>query len=279
MPKGVYDEVLDEKYSGVKYILSPRERSKEINSEKVQRLIDCGMLFADFGWAPAYNQTGSSGNLSFRDEKGIVVTATNTSLGNLKQEDMMRVVDVDYETDPPTVYYETSGDRKPTSELLAHWEIYKKRPGISVILHGHDQVTTRMAGVISRYSPNLAGRTETNLPYGTKEFANALRDITDDNRLYLVAKGHGFFSLGEEFDEALFYSRVIHLLTQVSRPFVAVRHSRVVEAILPDRLNGGARRITHNLEGLVKIAAKIGGAKLYSRVGRLIVGLKQHRKL
>ena len=279
MSKEVYDEVLDEKYSGVKYNLVSRESSREIDSEKIQRLVDCGMLFADFGWAPAYNQTGSSGNLSFRDEGGVVVTATNTSLGNLKKEDMMRVVDVDYGTDPPTVYYETSGDRKPTSELLAHWEIYKKRSDISVILHGHDQLTTRMAGVISRYSPSSAGRTEKNLPYGTKEFAHALRDITDDNRFYLVAKGHGFFSLGEKFDQALFYSRVIHFLTQLSRPYVALRHSRLVEAILPNRLNGGTRKITHNLEGLVKLAAKLGGANVYSRVGKVLVGLKPHRKL
>ncbi len=242
------DKVYDEKYAGVKYNLDALERSEPLNRVFVAKLISCGRQFSKWGWAPAYNSTGSSGNLGFRDKKGIAVTATNTNLGRLVNEDVVRVVEVDYETNPPIVFYEKSDGRKPTSELLAYWEIFNKRKDVGVILHGHDKLTTIMAGIISRYYPGLAASTEKNIPYGTKDFAFALRDKLTERSRYLIARGHGFFSLGSNFGEALLYARIIHDLTNfVLRPYAMIRGSGFVESHLSDRLEGRVARLSGRL--------------------------------
>lgn len=263
------DEVYDEKYSGVKYLLAKAlERSEPLDNGLVQELISCGRHFSKWGWAPAYNSTGSSGNLGFRDKNGIAVTATNTSLGGLTYEDIMRVVKVDYNTDPPTVFYEKSEERKPTSELIAHWEIFKGREDVYVILHGHDKLTTMMAGIIARYYPDLAARTDKNVPYGTKDFAFALRDKLTNKNKYLIARGHGFFSLGTSFSEALLYARIMHDLTNlILRPYVKVRGSGFVGSHLPDGLEGKVGALSDRLvEPAISLVGGIGGIML-NRVG------------
>lgn len=249
MQKGaVYDKVYDEKYAGVKYNLDALERSEPLNQAFVKQLIFCGRNFSKWGWAPAYNSTGSSGNLGFRDKKGIAVTATNTNLGRLVKGDIMRVVEVDYNINPPKVFYEKSEERKPTSELLAHWEIFNKRNDVQVILHGHDKLTTIMAGIVARYYPDLAARTDENIPYGTKDFAFALRDKLTERSKYLIARGHGFFSLGSSFSEALLYARIIHDLTNfILIPYAMIRGSEFVGSHLPDRLEGRVARLSERV--------------------------------
>lgn len=235
----ILDEVDKEAYVGAKYIPEPVEKTSSLNPDYVNQLINCGRSFSKWGWAPAYNETGSSGNLGFRDGADIAVTATNKSLGSLIFDDIIKVKAVDKGTNPPTVIYEKSGDRKPTSEVLAYWEIFGKREDVKFILHGHDGLTTKMAGVIAKYYPDLAARTDRNLPYGTIDFANALGEKLTDYNKYLIARGHGFFALGSSFGEALLYARIIHDLTNfILRPYVRVRGSNLIADHLPKKLEG-----------------------------------------
>ena len=255
IPQGeFYDIVQPESYSGAPINWVKEEGKPFLDPEKVSRLIECGKLFYDLSWA-----NGTSGNLSFKSANGIGVTATRTELGKLTKEDIVEVTNIHYEDEAPTVFFKAVGDKKPTSEVLAHWEIYKSMPHIKSILHGHDKLTTKMARIISNHSPDIVGRTNNEPLQGTKEFADDLKIITRKHRRYLIAKGHGFFSLGEDFNEALGYAQTIHFITRISRIPVSLR--RRIDPYLPKFLKGITVPITDRFEGLVTLDVKYGVTK------------------
>lgn len=240
------DKIIPETYKGVKCPVFPVEGNNRPNSRLVLELIKYGNYFSRFGWAPEYkiegsDKKGSSGNLGFRDEKGIVVTATATDLGKLVPDDLMRVVNVNYGTDPPTILYEKSGDRKPTSEFLAYDRIFSDRKDISVILHAHNALTTERAQWLEHYSPDLVARTDKPKPYGTKDLADSLGAKLTSKTRYIIANGHGFFSLGRNVSEAFIYAAEMHLSALVLKIY-----SEIVEN---ESVSKGLERL--HLDGLV----------------------------
>lgn len=274
------DQVIPENVVGVKYISAPRVEQFKPNDRLSNELLRCGKHFSKFGWAPEYeikgtNRKGSSGNLGFRDGKSIVVTASGTDLGKLVSEDMIPVFEVDYTTTPPTVYYQTSVDRKPTSEFLAYDAILKKRPDVSVILHGHNKLTTEYAQYLAHYYPDLVARTDENKPYGTVEFANSVAEKLTFKKKYVVANGHGFFSLGENFSEAFLYALLMHANARLLKVYSGVLNKNIVASpvnllhldgfvaacsdILAEPVIEGATSIGGRvLEGINSIRSKIG---------------------
>ena len=89
--------------------------------------------------------TGMSGNISFRENNKIFITASGTCLGDLKESD---IITLDLEGN-----VSESSKKTPSSEKMMHIEIYKKRPDINSIIHAHPP-----------YSTALAVSGETNLP-------------------------------------------------------------------------------------------------------------------
>ena len=77
----------------------------------------------------------TSGNLSIKTKKGIFITATGTSLGNLSKEDIV-LIDFDGKE---------LEDKKASSEKMLHAEIYKQRPDVNVIIHTHATYLTSFA--------------------------------------------------------------------------------------------------------------------------------------
>jgi len=273
------DRVIPEKVVGVKYISAPEVTQFKPSSRLIDELIRCGKHFSRFGWAPEYpiegtNRKGSSGNLGF--SKTIVVTASGTDLGKLVSDDMIPVFEVDYTTTPPTIHYKPSGDRKPTSEFLAYDAILKKRPDVSVILHGHNKLTTEYAQHIEHYYPDLAARTDENKPYGTIEFADSVAMKLTPKSRYIVANGHGFFSLGKNFGEAYLYALLMHANAHVLKIYDEMRNKkRISSPIQLFRLDGLVAVCSDFLaEPLIAGAAFIGGrvldnlSSLRSKLGR-----------
>jgi len=89
------------------------------------------------------------------------------------------------------------------SELAQiYWELFKVRPDIEVIMHGHDPLILEYADELSK-KPGVA-LTERFAEYGTPEFKGeiirALQKQKDTN--FVIARDHGFFSLGKTFNEA-----------------------------------------------------------------------------
>lgn len=81
--------------------------------------------------------TGLSGNISFRSDDKIFITASGTCLGDLDESDIITI----------DLYGNVEGvhSKKPSSEKMMHTEIYKLRPDINSIIHVHPPFSTSLA--------------------------------------------------------------------------------------------------------------------------------------
>lgn len=78
----------------------------------------------------------NDGNLSIRVNDSIIITPTSVSKGFLSVDNLV-VVDLKGKI--------ISGKSKPTSEILMHLEIYKRRPDIFAVCHAHPPYSTGFA--------------------------------------------------------------------------------------------------------------------------------------
>ncbi len=77
----------------------------------------------------------TSGNISIRTDKGILITTTGSILGDLKEEDIV-LIDFDGKE---------LENKKASSEKMLHVEIYKQRSDIKAIIHTHPVYLTTFA--------------------------------------------------------------------------------------------------------------------------------------
>jgi len=140
-----------------------------------------------------------SGNLSSRlDDKNILITATGTSLGNLKYND---IVKVDLNSS------QASGKIKPSSELPLHALIHKNFSA-KTVLHCHPPLIN---GYFAVYSEIKALTFETKLylgnvpvvPQETPAVTNPQAVVEALKSSNLVAlKNHGVVCIGDTFEQA-----------------------------------------------------------------------------
>ncbi len=95
-----------------------------------KEIIQTGKMLYDKGLTFA-----TSGNISVRSEDGILITASGTALGMLKETD---IVLIDFEG--KEIY-----GGKASSEKMLHVEIYKLRPDVNAIIHTHPVYLTSFA--------------------------------------------------------------------------------------------------------------------------------------
>lgn len=103
---------------------------KSIKELKLE-MIEYGKLAGLKNFTP-----GVSGNFSARFEDKILITASGTANGYLKEDDFT-LIDFDCNI--------IEGSRKPSSEKLVHVEFYKLRPDINYILHVHSPYLSSFA--------------------------------------------------------------------------------------------------------------------------------------
>jgi len=134
----------------------------------------------------------SAGNLSFRTRDGFVVTATRTRLkAALSWHLLVEVVRanwLDYE-----LHY--LGADPPSSDSFLHERIYRARPDVRAVFHGHDPVVLAAA---DRIGVAVSVR---EIPFGTREDAQETALELGQSGT-LVRRGHGFLSVGATLDEA-----------------------------------------------------------------------------
>ena len=97
---------------------------------KKQEIIDFGKQLYDKDLTFA-----TSGNISVKTDEGILITASGTALGRLKEDDIV-LMDFDGNV--------ISG-KKPSCEKMLHVEVYKKRPDVKAIIHTHPVNLTTFA--------------------------------------------------------------------------------------------------------------------------------------
>lgn len=127
---------------------------------------------------------GTYGNISARYGKRIVITAANSDLGNLSNDDIVEVVDYNPATDTAMVI----GLKEPSKETPMHWLIYR-REGINAAIHVHR--TFEEAPSTEKYAKE-----------GTLELAmEAIKALRNSKIANLM--GHGSIAVGVNMEEAL----------------------------------------------------------------------------
>jgi L-fuculose-phosphate aldolase len=180
-------------YQGVKF--KTVFKKKEVPSnKKIEKLKYWCRIFHKKNLAPPY-PGGSFGNLSFRirnGENNFIITGSRIGLKNsLANDSFVEVANCDFEN---KIIY-ANGTREPSSESMLHFAIYKARPDINAIFHGHCAELLENAGKLE------IPTTIKEEPYGTIELVNSVLEIIDKNDMVMM-KNHGFIALGKTMKEA-----------------------------------------------------------------------------
>ena len=106
-----------------------------------QELIEYGKLAGVKNFTP-----GFSGNISARCNDKIIITATGTANGYLKEDDFS-VIDFSGNV--------IEGTKKPSSEKMLHVKFYQERPDVNYIFHVHSPYLTAFAAAGVELDKNI----------------------------------------------------------------------------------------------------------------------------
>lgn len=185
-----------EKYEGVRF-KTTIVGVKVPTDNRIQELeYWCG-IFHKCNLAPPYeDEDGSYGNLSFRRRRrqnynAFIITTAKTGLNVLTNECFSNVSGVDFKQG--IVY--ACGAKKPSSESMLHYAIYRERPEINAVFHGHSPEILASANALG------VPETAREVPYSTIELVEEVLRILDKEN-FLLMKNHGFLAFGKTMQEA-----------------------------------------------------------------------------
>lgn len=173
---------------------------------------------------------GTSGNVSCRWKKGMLITPSGIPYDQLRAKDIIYVNFTDNTS---------KGPHKPSSEWRFHRDILADRQDINAVVHNHSNYATAMA--IQRldipaihYMIAAAGGMKISCAdyatFGTQELSNnALAAL--DNRLACLLAHHGVIALGVTIAKALWLA--IEVETLAKQYSVASQYGKV--KIIPDK--------------------------------------------
>ena len=152
---------------------------EEVRNPLIEEIKEVGKIIKEKGLVKE-----TYGNISVRYGKRMIITASGTDLGNLKNEDFVEVVDYNISSNIALVI----GLKKPSIETPMHWLIYRK-PDVNAIIHVHKFFES-------------APTTENYAPPGSVELAmEALKALKNANLINL--KNHGSLAVGINLKKAL----------------------------------------------------------------------------
>ena len=152
----------------------------------------------------------NDGNVSTRINEKILITPTGKSKGFLMAEDLVWV-DLDGK--------KLEGKLRPTSELLMHLFVYKKRKDVKAVVHAHPPYSTALAIARIKLPDSIMPEVITSLgeiplaPYGTPSTPEVPDSISDliRNHDAIILRNHGVLTVGKDLSEAYFkLERVEH---------------------------------------------------------------------
>lgn len=146
--------------------------------------------------------TATDGNVSARLDGGtILTTPSNLAKGRVTESDLVEVA-----SDGSLL----SGERRPTSELGMHLFIYRERPDVAAVVHGHPPYATGFAVARRSLDSNVfpevvAGLGRVPLARyatpSTDEVARSIAPFVKTARAVLLAN-HGVVTYGRTLEEA-----------------------------------------------------------------------------
>jgi len=159
---------------------------------------------------------GTSGNLSVRQGKDLVIsTPTGVCKGSMGPDDMA-VVNLNGE--------HVRGDREVSSEIGMHLAIYRKRPDIAAVVHAHPTVATAFAAAgLPLDEPLLAenilclGRVPL-APYGTPgtpALAKSIEAFIPGHKAILLAN-HGAVTYDETLEQAYWKMETLEQVAHIT---------------------------------------------------------------
>ena len=191
-------------------ISNPRKLPAKVTEQTLRRDIIAASLEMN---ALGINQ-GTSGNVSVRWGKGLLITPSGLPYDQTKPSDIV-FVPLD-RTQPPR------GRRKPSSEWRFHLDIMAARPEVAAIVHTHSLYATalsmlRKAIPACHYMIAAAGgptiRCAAYATVGTQKLSeNALKALVGRSACLLA--NHGAIATGPNLEKALWLAGEIETLAQ-----------------------------------------------------------------
>jgi L-fuculose-phosphate aldolase len=212
------------------------EREKERVAAVARRLAADGLVL------------GTSGNVSERTDRLVVVTPTGAVLAEVQSRQIV-VVDLDGAM--------VEGDLAPTSELALHLGAYR-RYGVGAVVHTHSPMATAMAcaldelPVIHYQMLSLGGaiRVAPYATFGTPELARLTLDALQDRQAALMAN-HGTIAVGNDLAAAVESSVLLEWAAELYWRAAAVGRPRTLDA---DQVQAFADAVTSRSYGVLQDA-------------------------
>jgi L-fuculose-phosphate aldolase len=175
--------------------------------EKRQSIIDACRSMNALG----INQ-GTSGNISLRHGKGLLITPTSVPYETMQPEQIV-FMDLDGSFDPA---------QRPSSEWRFHFDILKARPEVNAVVHAHPPYSTILA-IMGLEIPPIhymiacaGGDTIRCAPYatfGTQELSgHAVRALQD--RSACLLEHHGMIAIGPSLSKAMWLAVEVETLAR-----------------------------------------------------------------
>ena len=179
-------------YSGIKYKVNFISRNIPEDARLEELKLWC-RKFHEYNLAPPY-PGGSAGNLSFRLSPGqLPFIITGTAMGLKDSPDNSKFVRVE-SCDVLAKEVNVHGVIEPSSETMLHYSIYKQRPDVEAIFHGHsDEI---IAATDALHIP----QTKTAEPYGSIQLIHSALEILADYS-FIMLRSHGFVSMGNSMKQ------------------------------------------------------------------------------
>lgn len=158
----------------------------------------------------------NDGNISARiDENHVLITPTGISKGFMKASDLI-VVDMNGKV--------IKGERRPSSEVFMHLQIYKERSDVNSVLHSHPLYATgfAVAGIaLDQFvlpEAIISLGTIPLIPYGapgTEDFYRPLLPLLKKFDAFLLSN-HGALTVGKDVNSAYFKMETVEHFAYIS---------------------------------------------------------------
>ena len=193
-----------------------------------KQIVEIGKRLFQKGFVAA-----NDGNISVKLNNRIIVTPTMKSKGFLKVNEL---VTTDLKGN------RVEGKLKPTSELLLHIFVYKKREDVGAVIHAHPPFGTALAVAGMELPDNVLPEVFLSMgkiplaSYGTpstQELPNSISRLIMKHDAILL-KNHGVITVGKELEEAYFKLERVEHFAQV---FFIAKSLGKVDTLTPKQMD------------------------------------------
>ncbi len=167
----------------------------------INEIIKYGKLVEKYGLIASH-----SGNISVRKDDKILITATGTMLGNLKEEDIVET----------SLFAVDENLKFASMESVVHKEIYKNSDA-KAIIHAHPVYSISLSMVLDQFVP-IDSEGKYILDYvpvlkakqtvASKEVAEKIHVFFKKHKVVIV-KSHGSFAVADSLEKAFYFTSVL----------------------------------------------------------------------